>query len=57
MKRRVLIAGWVAGLVMGLSQAWWWGNVYFSMSALLCGVVLSLTAWAATASTSNGPTA
>jgi asparagine N-glycosylation enzyme membrane subunit Stt3 len=42
--RKVLLAGWIAGLVVGLSQAWWWSNVYIAMGVLLGGIVLTVTA-------------
>jgi hypothetical protein len=45
--RRSLLAGWIAGAIVGLSQAWWWTNVYIALSILLGGVVLTVTAWIA----------
>lgn len=44
-RRRDALAGWIAGVVLGLSQAWWWGNVYLAMSCLVGGIALWLTIW------------
>jgi apolipoprotein N-acyltransferase len=46
--RRCAVAGWLAGLVVGLSNAWWLHTAYLALSVLLGGVVLSLTAWVGT---------
>jgi hypothetical protein len=40
--RREFVAAWIAGFVVGLTPAWWWGNVYVAFAVLLGGVVLSV---------------
>jgi hypothetical protein len=42
---RIAAAGWLAGLVLGLSAAWWWSNVYIALAVLAGGAVLSVTVW------------
>jgi uncharacterized membrane protein YebE (DUF533 family) len=42
---RIAAAGWLAGLVLGLSAAWWWSNVYIALAVLAGGAVLSMTVW------------
>jgi hypothetical protein len=39
---REFVAAWIAGFVVGLTPAWWWGNVYVAFAVLLGGVVLSV---------------
>jgi hypothetical protein len=43
--QRFVLCGWMSGLAVGLSCAFWWSDAITSLSVLAAGVGLTLTTW------------